>query len=105
MLAIQTKYLGSTDRRGSRVVASVMERKHDGHPVRRLTMAWDDALGIVENHKLAAQLLILRLGWTAHGTWTFGSTDPGYVFVCAGKHGYDRLAFGPTEDGLQEGAQ
>ncbi len=94
MLAIQTKYIGPTDYRGSRVVAHVMEGNHNGHTTRRLTVEWDDGLGSEENHRAAAKALIVKLGWgdsNGYGQWIVGACEPGYVFVCNTKHGSDRM--------------
>ena len=55
MQAIITKYLGCTDKLGSRVKA-ICEAG-------RLTMPWDDSLNIEENHHAAAVALAHKLGW------------------------------------------
>ena len=72
--AIETKYLGPTNSRGSRVVASAQAG--------RLTLPWDDALDVTENHRRAALALAERYGWWATG-WIGGGTRTGYVWVCA----------------------
>jgi hypothetical protein len=71
---ISTKYHGPTNIRGSRVSAVSVS----GH---RLTIAWDDALNIDQNHTLVARLLAMRLQWS--GDWHGGATREGYVFVNA----------------------
>jgi hypothetical protein len=70
--AITTKYVGPTNHRGTRVIAT----SEGGH---RLVHSWKYELGTYENHKAAAQALAHKLGWkgTLHG----GSTRKGYAFV------------------------
>jgi len=73
--AITTKYFGPTNTRGSRVKASCEAGS--------LTVSWDYALGIEDNHKAAAAALIRQLGW--EGNWVMGSLGPGFVFVCGAR--------------------
>ncbi len=82
MVAIETKYLGATDTKGSRIKASA-----NGHSV---TVGYDHAKNQgAEVHSVAALALCRKLGWTAHeylGAATHliaGGTDNGYVFVFA----------------------
>lgn len=77
--AITTKFLGPTDCRGARIVAKAAAG--------RRTYEWNYALGIEENHALAAQRLAEKLRW--HGTWYGGGlpADDGYVFVLAESDG------------------
>ena len=70
--SIQTKYIGPTNTRGSRVSAT----SASGH---RLTLEWDDAMNTDDNHKAAAQALARKLDW--HGVWACGATPHGCVFV------------------------
>lgn len=83
MIAIETKYMGPTNYRGSRIQAVTMEPTK-----RRLTVDCEDALGIQENHVRAARLLIEKLGWhpaddgRRYGNWIMGASERGYVFVC-----------------------
>lgn len=95
MLAIQTKYVGPTNYRGSRIIAVVAEEKNSlNTTVRRLTVNVDHALNSDQNHAIAAKALIERLGWAVangYGPWVIGSTPAGYVFVCDTKHGHDRM--------------
>lgn len=88
MLAIETRYIGPTNHRGSRVMARVMEGNNfDGrYTPRTLTISWDDALNTDANHYAAAWVLILKLGWVpanGYGQWHAGATEKGYVFVCS----------------------
>ena len=59
--AIVTKFMGPTDHRGARVKA----RCEAG----TLTISWDDAQGVEENHSLAAWALANKFGWLEEG-WT-----------------------------------
>jgi hypothetical protein len=74
MQAIETKFLGPTNYRDSRVKASAEAGS--------VTVDWDHALSIEANHDAAARALILKLGW--HGTWVRGgrADSRGYVYVC-----------------------
>ena len=71
-VVISTKYIGPTNTKPSRIVAT----SGNGH---RLAVPWDRALGTPENHANAAQKLANRLDW--QGEWVGGGTDNGYVFV------------------------
>lgn len=95
MVAIETRYIGPTNYRGSRVVATVCEPRSQDYPIRRKIMSWDDALGSEENHRSAARVLIAELGWTkanGYGEWAVGASERGYVFVNVGRNGSDRLS-------------
>jgi hypothetical protein len=72
--SIQTKYIGPTNTRGSRVSAT----SASGH---RIVIGWDYALDTDENHKAAAAALARKLGWD--GGWHAGATPSGCVFVLA----------------------
>lgn len=85
MTAIQTRYIGPTNFRGSRVVAETMD---GAEHIRRMYCDWEDGLNAEQNHHAAAIKLIQKLGWnrragTTYGDWFAGATDRGYVFVCA----------------------
>ena len=78
--AIVTKYLGPTNFRGARVKATAYAGS--------LTLAWDDALDVSDNHQRAADTLAKKLNWLSPGngaTYTYvgGSMpdDTGYAFV------------------------
>jgi hypothetical protein len=74
MQAIQTRYHGPTDHNGSRITA----RCDAG----RVTVPYDHALGLPENHDAAADALIRKLGWT--GRYVSGALPDGsYVHVLA----------------------
>lgn len=70
--AIETRYLGPTNHRSSRIVA----RSASGH---RIICSWDDALGVDENHHAAAQALADKLGWRSR--LATGALANSYVHV------------------------
>tara|TARA_R110000765_G_scaffold96316_4_gene181191 strand:+ start:1222 stop:1422 length:201 start_codon:yes stop_codon:yes gene_type:complete len=47
-----------------------------------LTIPWDHALGVEDNHTAAAEVFALKWGWL--GTWAGGAMPKGdgYTFVC-----------------------
>ena len=57
MQAILTRFVGPTNTRGSRIIASC--------DARRLTVSWNYALSIDDNHRGAALALMRELDW--HG--------------------------------------
>lgn len=63
MWAIQTKYLGPTDHKGSRVKAWFGERGHG----MAVTVHWAAELNVQDNHRQAAEALRLRM--VAAGRW------------------------------------
>jgi len=71
-IAIQTKYIGPTNYRWSRVKAF-------GPDGQTLTLDWDDALNMEENHAEAVKALCKKFEWG--GTWTLGGTKIGYCAV------------------------
>ena len=88
--SIQTKYIGPTNARGSRVSAT----SASGH---RVVIGWDDALNSDENHFAAAMALARKLNWT--GTWHVGSTPHGCVFVQSIGDPYDSFTLGKPHRG------
>jgi hypothetical protein len=96
MQAIETRYLGATDLKGSRIVARceasrIVSSKHQMR-----------ATSVEEDHRLVAIELIQKLGW--HGHWVQGavpSNRKGYVFVCYRRMDYDHDPKG--HPGLTEG--
>lgn len=74
MQAILSRYHGPGNVRGSRITAQCQAK--------RITVEYDDALNLDDNHRAAATKLILALGW--HGHWCQGTIPSGdYVAVCA----------------------
>jgi hypothetical protein len=70
--AITTKYLGPTDKRGARIVATAAAGRKVFH--------WDHAENTEENHKIAATHYANDLNW--NGRLIGGCTHDGhYVFV------------------------
>ena len=57
MWAIQTKYLGPTDHKGSRIKAWFGERGHGMSVV----LHWADELNVTDNHRRAAEELRRRM--------------------------------------------
>lgn len=73
MQAIQTKYHGPTDTKGSKITA----RAEAG----RVTVPYDHALNGQENHREAARALVAKLGWT--GSYHGGALPDGsYAWTC-----------------------
>ena len=73
MKAIMTKYIGPTDRRGSRIKAT----DSDGNSI---MLPYDSALDTEGNHNAAAKALRDKMGWKGRliGGWTSGGMA--YVF-------------------------
>lgn len=89
MQAIQTKFLPCTDARGSRVKAWVEAGS--------VTIGWDHALNVEENHKAAAERLRQKLGWDTpnYGNIIGGSLPSGgYAFNFLPKQPKTLFVFG-----------
>lgn len=74
--AIVTKYIGPTNFRGARVKAKAFAGT--------VTISWDDALGIDDNHTLAATTLANKFGWLTNGASLAGGglpTNDGNCYV------------------------
>jgi hypothetical protein len=56
---IVTKYLGPTNNRGARIVARAYAK--------RIVIAWDHALDVADNHRMAATELARKLNWIEPG--------------------------------------
>ena len=78
MKAIETKFLGPPDTKGSRIKASC-----DGCSV---TVSYDHAYSQENNHRIAAWLLIERLGWER----TDQDLRSGFLRECVWVHILDR---------------
>lgn len=72
MKAIRTKYLGPTDKRGSRIKAYDEDKNN-------IVLPYDHALNSYDNHVKAAEGLKTQMKWT--GRLIAGSWKNGYVFV------------------------
>lgn len=80
MIAIQTKYLGPTNTRGSRIKATA-----NGHSA-TVPYPYEKRVG-AEAHSVAALALARKMGWG--GTLISGGTDAGYVFVFSTSDAFD----------------
>lgn len=69
--AIETRFLGPTNFRGSRIVAKC--------EAKRMIVSWDDGLDVQANHEAACKALCVALGWD--GEWVGASTPKGYIFA------------------------
>lgn len=72
--AIETRYLGASNTKGTRIKATAWGGN--------ITIGYDYALDAQDNHRAAADALIAKLGWT--GTYAQGGNakgDGGYYFV------------------------
>jgi len=74
MKAITTKYLGPTDRKGSRIVASDC----DGN---RATISYPHGVSGQDCHRAAADALCDKMGWS--GDLIGGALKDGYAYVFA----------------------
>jgi len=77
--AIETRYLGPTNHRGSRVKAKCQAGE--------VTVHWDHALNVEGNHERAAQALRDKLGWVGEGYGEMiggGLVGSGFCFVFTG---------------------
>ena len=77
LVGVRTKFLGPTNHRGARIKATRTDHK-SGDPT--VTIGYDHALDIRENHAAAATALIESLGWDDR-PWVMGSAGVGYLFV------------------------
>lgn len=77
--AIHTKYLGPTDHRGARILATKAERAGV-----RVTIGYDSALSATQNHIAGARALCDKLGWK--GRLIGGHDTKGMVFVFRHDH-------------------
>jgi hypothetical protein len=71
--AIETKYLGATNSRGSRIKATAWAGS--------VTVCFDYQLNPDQNHKAAADALIAKLGWQGKFAQGGNAKGDGYVFV------------------------
>lgn len=78
-IAIQTKFIGPTNSRGSRVKATTLDKNPSTGRPDSITISWDHALNAHNNHRQAAKALAERNGWS--GFWAHGDTLDGAVWV------------------------
>jgi hypothetical protein len=82
MQAIHTRYLADTRARGARICATTADGRH--------ITGYDYAFDAETNHRIAAEMLVGRLGWNdaAHGALISGSLPDGsYCHVFTGRDG------------------
>lgn len=79
---IITRYLGPTDHRGSRVVAS---HKRDSEKTYRVTWDWDHSLDGPANHLAAAELLLTK--------WPYLDPEQERFILAARGHDHDAYYF------------
>ena len=83
--AIETKYLGPTNFRGSRIKASARDTFFSGHVdenPKTLTIGYDYALNADGNHERAAMALLPSVCSSSDNVKLYkGATARGYVFV------------------------
>lgn len=77
--AIVTKYLGPTNFRGARIRVKAQAGS--------ITVPWDHALDVAENHEIAARAFAEKWGWLKYGKMHGGALpdDTGYCFVLVSK--------------------
>ena len=75
-VAIQTKYVGPTNTKPSKIVAWTLDNNPSTGKPNRLAMSYDAADG---KHENVAKALLNKLGWS--GKYYRGDTTNGYVFV------------------------
>lgn len=85
MTAIETKFIGPTNYRGSRYKATAIGAHMSGEKPFSITIGVDDALNHSGNHRATARALIVKMGWFPphYPVWYEGNTNRGYVYVCA----------------------
>jgi hypothetical protein len=71
--AIETKYIGPTNTKGSRIKASAAAGS--------VTLPYDYAISPEKNHKKAAFALLLEMGWDGKFAQGANVKGDGYVFV------------------------
>ncbi len=74
MKAIQTRYVGPTDTRGSRIIA-------DDNEGNRAIVSYPHELSSLAAHAAAVRALCERMGWT--GTYIPGPLKAGYLWLDA----------------------
>jgi len=78
MKAIETKYLGPTNTKGTRISVKAEGLKSKQY-------SWDYRLGVYDNYLQAATNYANELGWINDSVLVGGSTPNGYTFVMVGK--------------------
>ena len=78
MQAIETKYVGPTNHRGSRIIAKAA--------CGSITIAYDGALSTLGAHKKAAEALARKFNWPGEYVGGGSADQNGYVFVNVSNH-------------------
>ena len=78
LAGVETRYLGPTNHRGSRIKARRSEHT-SGDPT--VTVDYDHSLSPFENHAEAARRLVEQYGWD--GDYHAAATKRGYIFARA----------------------
>ena len=73
--AIQTRYIGPSNTRGSRVKATAEAGS--------VTLSWDNALNATDNHRIAAETLANKYGWPKNMIGGALPNSSDYVWVVA----------------------
>jgi hypothetical protein len=84
MQAIRTRYHGPTNSRGSRISAKC--------EAGTVSVTYDDALNLAENHQAACEALLTKLGWTTPAGYKpmhAGQFDGDWFWVSATPHPED----------------
>jgi hypothetical protein len=71
--AIETRYLGPTNTKGTRIKATAWGGN--------ITVGYDYALDAQDNHRAAADALIAKMGWQGKYAQGGNVKGDGYVFV------------------------
>lgn len=79
MQTIETKYLGATNYRGSRIKATQSAMFGNDFKPQTATVDYSHALNLDQNHQEAARKLKLKLGW--QGEMYGGTTSRGMAWV------------------------
>jgi hypothetical protein len=80
-MAIETKYLGPTNYRGSRIKAAAMDTFTEKRRI-SVTRAYDYSASAEANHRAAAERLLPQVVFSPENVeLVAGSTATGYVFV------------------------
>lgn len=75
MDAIETRFVGASNTRPSRIIASTM-----GWRKQSVSVSYDHARNTSDNHRAATEALIAKLGWTGV-SFIGGNTARGTVWV------------------------
>ena len=95
--AIETKFLGPTNTRGARIMATI----YLSYGKAKTVFEWDHRMGTEENHLHAARKLCNSLNTPMRGndaTWSYklydaiSWTDKGYLFIANLTHNHEGIS-------------